>query len=185
MENYKYGRLTLIEKTSTKYKDGTYFHLFKCDCGTSKLILLRRVIKGDTRSCGCLAAEGASARLLGKCPTNKRSEYDRAINWSYHELKSTSKNRNLELSLTIKDIENIVFKNCYYCNAAPNRFIKHTRDMTHVKIPVNGIDRYKNHVGYHADNCVPCCKRCNYFKKDINGDEFLALIATIYHNVIV
>lgn len=38
---------------------------------------------------------------------------------------------------------------------------------------VNGMDRVDNSLGYWSSNVVPCCKLCNYFKKNYTVEEFL------------
>ena len=47
-------------------------------------------------------------------------------------------------------------QNCYYCG---------------VPGP-NGIDRINPDIGYEKDNCVSCCKHCNYVKGNLNIDDF-------------
>lgn len=32
----------------------------------------------------------------------------------------------------------------------------------------NGIDRIDNNRGYVKENCVPCCKTCNYAKRKMD-----------------
>jgi hypothetical protein len=36
----------------------------------------------------------------------------------------------------------------------------------------NGIDRVDNLKGYISENCVPCCKHCNYVKGDLSIEDF-------------
>lgn len=179
----KFGRLTFVKKTETKHKDGTYFHLFKCDCGLDKLALFRNVRNGYTRSCGCLASENAAARLFGKCPTNKRPEDERSLHWSMLELKNSAKTKKLELTLSLEDVKSIIFCNCHYCNNPPSRFIKHTRDVAWTKVPVNGIDRMDNTKGYIQGNCLPCCSECNYFKSNMPYEKFIDLVKRISTNM--
>lgn len=52
-----YGRLTGIRKA-----DGRKY-LWKCACGTEKVIQTRHVISGATRSCGCLLRETTAKRM--------------------------------------------------------------------------------------------------------------------------
>ncbi|KKL77013.1 hypothetical protein LCGC14_2039110 [marine sediment metagenome] len=30
-----------------------------------------------------------------------------------------------------------------------------------------------NSIGYEVDNCVPCCGRCNWMKRDLTKDQFI------------
>jgi len=45
----------------------------------------------------------------------------------------------------------------------------------------NGIDRIDNTKDYTLDNCVPCCKNCNYAKRTLTQHDFYKLIQSIYN----
>lgn len=63
--NQKFGRLTAIERTSKKDKNGAYLWLCSCDCGNTVEIPIGSLTsKRGTRSCGCLAKE--AAKKIGK-----------------------------------------------------------------------------------------------------------------------
>jgi len=64
--NKKFERLTAISLVE-KRKDGHYW-LFRCDCGTEKIIQKSGVTTGDTQSCGCLQREKVA--VLGKITTH-------------------------------------------------------------------------------------------------------------------
>ena len=36
----------------------------------------------------------------------------------------------------------------------------------------NGIDRINSSIGYVKENCVPCCKHCNYVKGNLSMEDF-------------
>ena len=40
----------------------------------------------------------------------------------------------------------------------------------------NGIDRIDSAIGYVEDNCVPCCKHCNYVKGNLSMQDFKAWV---------
>ena len=42
-----------------------------------------------------------------------------------------------------------------------------------------GIDRIDNSIGYLEENCAPCCKYCNYMKKDMSEQDFLDHVVRI------
>lgn len=48
----------------------------------------------------------------------------------------------------------------------------------------NGLDRRNNNKGYTHDNIVPCCKPCNYAKRDMNIEEFRNWVRRVYKNFI-
>ena len=37
----------------------------------------------------------------------------------------------------------------------------------------NGVDRVDSSLGYIEENCVPCCKFCNYAKRALPVDVFI------------
>ena len=53
----RFGRLTVIKRTApaenVKEKQRAYW-MCKCDCGNECIVLGRSLLKGDTKSCGCL-----------------------------------------------------------------------------------------------------------------------------------
>jgi len=65
------------------------------------------------------------------------------------QYKSNAKKRDLEWNLDDEDAKEIMTSPCVYCG---------------IFFEINGIDRVDNAVGYVTDNCVPCCKTCNFLK---------------------
>ena len=57
--NKRFGRLTAIKKVGVN-KDYRAIWLCKCECGKEKNILARCLLRGTTKSCGCLQKENAS-----------------------------------------------------------------------------------------------------------------------------
>jgi len=51
----KFGRLNVI--SFSHFKNKHLYYVCKCDCGTDIILLLSNVIKGNTKSCGCLKRE--------------------------------------------------------------------------------------------------------------------------------
>lgn len=72
-----------------------------------------------------------------------------------------------EFTITLQDVENIIFQDCYYCGIEPLQ-----KGRGGVKY--NGIDRFDNSKGYTAENCVPACGTCNRLKRKEDFAEFLA-----------
>ena len=67
-------------------------------------------------------------------------------------------NKNYASSLIISesDFENLSAQTCFYCGVAGP----------------NGIDRRDSSKGYEKDNCVSCCKHCNYVKGNLSTSDF-------------
>lgn len=79
--------------------------------------------------------------------------------------------RGLTWELPNEALEKIITNPCRYCNTAG-----------HLGFDFTGIDRVDNTVGYVADNCVPCCKRCNQARNDQTVGDFLAWINRVYQH---
>ena len=59
-----FGRLTAIKEIERQGKRRYWF--CQCSCGNSKIVTLRNLTSGSTRSCGCLAKETKSTHNLSK-----------------------------------------------------------------------------------------------------------------------
>jgi len=80
--------------------------------------------------------------------------------------KSANK-RNIEFRITEDDFKLIVQNTCYLCGIPSSEENK------------NGIDRFKNNMGYTLDNSKPCCGHCNLLKKDLTFEKVIEITRTI------
>lgn len=51
----RFGKLTVLEKTEERADQGSIVWLCRCDCGRTKKVSARRLVRGKVRSCGCLS----------------------------------------------------------------------------------------------------------------------------------
>ena len=92
----------------------------------------------------------------------------------YTLYKYSSQVRSIEFALSYADFEGIVNDKCHYC---------YTEDETR---GFHGVDRIDSSKGYFIDNCVACCKICNYMKGSLHKDVFLKRVEHILtHNGLV
>lgn len=94
----------------------------------------------------------------------------------YHQYQiyiRNANNKNVSFNITFEDYTNIVHTKCYYCGILQDRGF-------------NGIDRVDSKLGYMLDNCVSCCKMCNYMKASLSIDVFIKRVEHIlsYKNII-
>lgn len=178
MRKYE-NRLTLIGKSKTQKRDGTYLHEYICSCGKIHFTLKRAVDKGITSSCGCLRRELTIQRSKNRVPKNAlKDPYGSAFNSIFCSYRSAARQHNRIFELTKEYIRELVVKNCHYCGTEPKN---RKKQMWARKIVLyNGIDRKDNNIGYIQSNCVPCCWDCNNMKSDRDYLEFLNKIKTIY-----
>lgn len=63
IEGQQFGRIKVL---SFHHKDGNkYFYLCKCSCGNEKVIEIRNLKSGHTKSCGCLHKEIVTTHGMG------------------------------------------------------------------------------------------------------------------------
>ena len=92
------------------------------------------------------------------------------------------KKRGLRFNLTDKQFYTITSKNCHYCGSPPGRLIY--RPPANGGYRYNGIDRIDNTKGYLIDNVLPCCTRCNAFKRTHDYYYFISMCKAIGNNLL-
>ena len=128
---------------STRGSAGAAKWFCKCDCGNTHSVLGYVLIMGKTKSCGCMRYSNSGHRL-------------RPYEASYHNLRD-HKNRGYKVELTYEEF--VKFSNtktCHYCCAKVG-WMPYGDQTYH-------LDRVDNSGPYSVNNCVVCCKRCNYGK---------------------
>ncbi len=178
--NKKFDKLLVIsykgykEVGRNKIKKKLYKVL--CDCGIIKLVVRENLTCGTTRSCGCVRHQKLMDRHNEKRLPNGLSLWKYFFN---HHNKSNAKVRDILTELSLEDFISICSQDCYYCGKAPT--IKGCKNL-HGTIPINGIDRIDNNIGYIKSNSRPCCEYCNRMKLDRTEEQFLNQVKAIYYN---
>lgn len=157
----KFGKLTAVKLLRKEKLNGyrRYIWEFNCECG----VVIERhrggIVSGHVKSCGCLGG----GKLL---PRGENS-----FNHLYKCYKYGAKKRSLDFTLEKEYFRKLTSANCSYCDSQPSR--EHlTTQLTRGKYRYNGIDRVDNNFGYIPENCVTCCKICNYAKRNVTVEEF-------------
>ena len=99
--------------------------------------------------------------------------------------------------LSFDDFYTLSQQPCYYCNAKPlqtkNRFLEpsytikygvNDYNLINCTFIYNGLDRIDSNKPHSKENCVPCCKVCNYAKLTMSVAEFKTWVISIYNNFI-
>ena len=73
--------------------------------------------------------------------------------------------RGLDFELDEATFDALRARGCAYCGL---------RDDAHV-----GIDRVSSALGYLQGNCTGCCSSCNFMKKAVSLDAFLAMARAV------
>ena len=92
-------------------------------------------------------------------------KYDHSNKGRYRAYKVSAKCRGYEFNITREQFLLFENANCNYCGS---------------KLEQISLDRVDNGIGYEVDNVVPCCPKCNYFKRTLDEEDFLKHVEKIY-----
>jgi len=136
----RYGRLVTI-KMIGKNKNRQNIWLCKCDCGNPCVTISTRLLRGKTRSCGCLKVEGNNKRH-GDCYSRAYRIYEQMKGRCYRKTSQRYKDyggRGIEICPEWLGKDG--FKN--FMEWSMNN--GYSDDLS--------IDRIDNDKGYSPDNC--------------------------------
>lgn len=155
----------VLEKTTKRI-----CYLFKCSCGNSAILRGRDVIRGATKSCGCLHAESSS--LNGRKNKKEEPNDQPAFLRMYSAYQSSAKSKGFNFDLSKEHFRTITSSSCHYCGVKPSN--EYTKGWVGYRSSYisNGVDRKDNDKGYTTDNSLPCCSNCNYAKKNYSYEDF-------------
>src|ERR1035437_10202550 len=132
-------------------------------------------MKTETCQCGNLKTKG-SLQCMG-CYSRRLSDGESAFNAVWNDYVQQSRRRKLKWSLTKNGPRKLFRGYCFYCGTSP--IAVKTIPNGQGSFVFNGIDRRDNSLGYDKKNCVPCCMICNFMKRSMGVEEFLAHIRRI------
>lgn len=178
----KFGRLLVIAPSNSI--NGRTAWECKCDCGTIKIVKTDELRNGDTKSCGCLNNEQRSARA--------KDMYSVNIKYTPQETTARRVWRVNYKEMSFEDFYALSQQDCFYCKVSPfnaqnsaksdpksSQYAKENGDFKY-----NGLDRVDNSLPHSKENCVPCCKWCNYAKRERNLEEFKVWLTSVYNTII-
>lgn len=163
----RYGLLTVLRRVADDPRGKTVLAC-RCDCGQEVSVRANSLRAGNTTSCGCVrkAARSRNMRLLNARQAEKMPPAeDRVARKLLSVTRAGARQRGLDFALDLEQVKTLIFKPCHYCGSEPQAAM---HGLAH-----GGIDRRDNRQGYVAQNCVPCCTRCNFAKNVSSEDEFV------------
>ena len=160
-----FGKLTVVKCHSNPKGRPRWFCL--CDCGNSCIVLTQSLIIGRTRSCGCLQKEYTDSTYMG-------GKYITGTEFSI--IKRAAKERNLEFSITIEDIESIYTKQSKKCALSGIDIVFNSRcKQGKIVRGYASVDRIDNNLGYTQDNIQIVHQDVNYAKQCLSQSDFIRL----------
>lgn len=173
-----YNDLIVIEKPFIKKQGNTsrYFAKVLCKCGNKIIANCSKLRDNSTKKCPDCSFKH---REMVKIQVSQMLQLYR------RHILYRSKDKIL-VEITLDQYIKLATSNCYYCGNPPEKNETfETRKYTNTKsIYINGVDRKDPNIGYVMNNCVPCCKSCNYAKHILTEKEFYDKIIKIYKIII-
>jgi hypothetical protein len=138
----KFNRLTALKGVYSK-KPNEYKWLFRCGCGNEKIIRKSYVIKGITKSCGCLTKE----RLKNNPPKRKHGQTGNKVYYTWQAMKDRC------LKASNQMFPNYGGRGIKVCDKWLESFENFLEDMGEPPSPKHSIDRIDNNGNYEPSNC--------------------------------
>lgn len=153
---------------------GTYIgckkkHRFSCGyCGNEFITTPQKILSKHTKSCGCL--KNKSKENSGYFSKRKGGKY---ISGTYFtSIKQGAKIRNIEFSVSIEMLENILIEQDFKCKLSG-------RDLVFGYINIQNytasLDRIDSTKGYIANNVQWVDKQVNMSKQQYNQEDFIKM----------
>jgi 5-methylcytosine-specific restriction endonuclease McrA len=149
------------------------FWMAQCDCGAMKEIRASEAKKGYIKTCGKCEHYLTLLKNAAKKGSENRDP-QRPVREAYVRYVYGAVSRGIEWKLSPEQFEEIIAKNCTYCQSPPREHFRKDRKgkgRGH-KLIRNGIDRINNRVGYTFDNVTTCCSTCNRMKHTMDIIDF-------------
>ena len=155
----QFGNWVVLRRTTNAPNKMTRY-LCRCSCGNENKVHAAHLLNGVSTKCrDCYESRGGFPAM------------ESAVRYRFSAYKTRAKGAGRAFTLTLEAFEMLVTASCFYCGALPsNRRVRYPSKQI---AAIHGIDRMDNAEGYIQSNCVPCCKDCNFMKKNHSFYSFI------------
>ena len=108
----------------------------------------------------CYAKLRKTEEARGDRERNYLAEKRDNLDSYFSSYTKSAKIRNISFELSREEFEALVVKACRYCGESKEG-------------EATGVDRMDSAKGYTTENCVPCCKTCNFMKGTLSMQTFI------------
>lgn len=152
-----------------------------CECGTIYYSGAKKILKDNTKSCGCLNTEKRKEKAI--IQINKSSDPN-----PIQAIAKRVFNRYSDGDLTFDMFYAMSQIDCFYCGIGKiNKQTKEPSQYSYLyelskeelTFRYNGLDRINSDLPHNKDNCVPSCVVCNRGKSDMSQAKFLEYLNKI------
>lgn len=164
----RFGKLSITKQYYIPNKRQSELKVdYLCDCGNITLNKSYQKVKNQ--------------KMCDKCRRTNihKIKPNSSFNTLFFDYRRNADVRGIEFELSKETFSELTKGRCFYCGELPNAVRR--PNAPGGSYVYNGIDRKDNSKGYTIDNCVSCCKICNFSKHKLNSDDFLHHITKIYN----
>lgn len=157
----------------------------RCSCENEIFVKTARLINKHTQSCGCLMYDKREFDQSKRKRNYHPQEFSARRIWyrRYNDPENGD-------YLSFEDFLTLSQQDCFYCGAPPgnyqNLFLNDEKASKFAKevggFTYSGLDRVDNSLPHTKENCVACCKTCNYAKRDRSLGDFYQWIYNLKDN---
>jgi hypothetical protein len=169
----RFGKLFVLSRSGFVGEYRAWYCI--CECGKTTVSTGNNLRGGGSTSCRC--ARAVSCR-------ERRAPGDAGFNSLLARYRSSARKRGHVWKLSKQDFKSLTKQNCRYCGCSPSQTCYTSSKVTsetraYGVYTYNGVDRLDNALGYEIDNCVACCKNCNFAKFTSSEDQFNSWLRSI------
>lgn len=169
----RFGKWVVVGAPFKRGVDKSFYYPCRCDCGNEKSVVRQGLVRGVSKSCGCVRNKWTADR--------SRPVHQIAAITHYKSYVRNSESRSSNFGIDETDFHLITSRPCHYCSAAPTEhMVRRKKGRTTIyKVGsgyfANGIDRVDSSRGYEVGNVVSCCYTCNSSKSNLSYSDFLSM----------
>lgn len=140
-----FGRWTVMSLHAERLKNGGTTWVCECECGTTAKVTRNNLIRGLSKSCGCLKNELSSARITAICTTHGMTGSPEYLSWAGMIQRCYNPNHDAYIRYGGSGIT--------VCDEWRGSFEKFYADMGERPSEEHTLDREDNEGNYTPDNC--------------------------------
>lgn len=172
-----YGWWTVVELVKYQGRPGARC---RCRCGHEQVLLQSNLRNGHATKCKTCSYANRGPLVAKRITGDHLAAKDK-----FHDYQTKARKRGIEWNLDYDKFLYYTKQNCFYCGEGPSNINKIPEKEWADDFVYNGLDRLDNSKGYEESNVLPCCKYCNYMKRELSYQDFMVRVTRINqrHNI--
>jgi hypothetical protein len=168
----KSGMLTATRPVGNQKKRGVVWECV-CDCGDTTSLIASKILRGETKSCGCQRSGGRDRGYKQRRDrARSRQVFGEIPLWYFHSIEGYARKRGLEFAVSIQLLDELFKKQNGVC-AITNLEIHFAFGQNKAQTTAS-LDRIDSSLGYVHGNLQWVHKNINLLKSNKSNESFVA-----------